>query len=650
MQTLMRRCSILLVIALTAVAVGCAGGQKKADDKPTGPTVPSYFEEIPASTVYFFGGTEPVPEEFTRAAFEYLDGIAKASDDPGEPVEFLRSELGGELSPEGLATIGLSPTPRFATYAYGFNPMVRFSVADKTEFQGFVERFAQQYGVDYEEKTHDGKQYYLIDEGSDSIIYRFTASEFVMAGVADDDLEAFIPHFLGIKKPAESLAGQNEFMTMTERYGFERSIGGYFDLLKFAGINAGNIQMQGEAATFVENGPMKVDPPSHVKNGEVCLSELARIASWTPRLVMGFRTYSDEEVDVAFGAQLDPELAKEMVKARGEVPGYGSALMENALVSIGLGVDVGGLINAGGTWARQVQQEPFQCRDLDDFNIYAQQIIAMGGQSPPAISGLQGYSALLESVRVKYDDTNGAIYEPSLVTALRSSDPESLMMFASQMAPMLQSLQLKAGGEPVVVEPLNQAYPGLVESTALMTNEFIALAFGPGMSDKLSKMLKGEKDEQPPFLTMRARTGEAVSTITADLRKIIENATVQQPPRNLTEEEIALAGKYVDRVEGVMPDGQQTFEFSVTLDEDTVFFNYADSGPDFEDGWLEQFDSESQREFRALMRVLGAPSRPSRSAPPTAVEARPRETEEAPAERTVEEKPDSGDEPATEEK
>lgn len=596
----MRTCSFLLVTALVAVAVGCAGGQKKADQKPTGPTIPGYFEEIPSNTFFFLGGAEPVPEEFTRSTLEYISGAAAASDDPGQRAEFLKAEMGGSIDLEGLAEIGLSPTPRFAVYSHGFTPMVRFSLADASKFQSFVETYSQQYGLDYEEHAHDGQKYFLVDDGSNAIIYRFSRAEFVAAVVSDKDVEAFLPYFFGTKKPAQSLAAKDEFTEMAKRYGFERSIGGYVDFLRLAGVAAGNLEMEGDAARFVENGPMK---PEY--RDEVCQKEFARIAAWMPRFVMGFRTYSDEKIDVAMGAVLDPELANELEKARGQLPGYKSSLMGESLAVVGLGLDIGGAIQAGSTWARQVQQEPMQCGHFREYNIYAQQIVAMGGQAPSSISGLQGHSALLHSLRIKYNDTDGTYYEPSLATALRSQDPETLMMFASQMAPMLRSLQLKADGEPVVVEQLDNAYPGLVESTALMTNEVIGLAFGPGMSDELVEMLDAATDEQPPFLMMRARTGEAVSTMVADLRTIIDDAANNKQSRNLTDEDIALARKYVDRIEGVFPDKTQSFEVSVTLEADTVFLNYADSGPDMDEGWMETFDAKSREEQRALIKVLG---------------------------------------------
>jgi hypothetical protein len=621
-------------MAFATLFVGCAGGQEKDDAEPTGPTVPSYFEEIPSSTIFFVGGTEPVPEEFTRATLEYMEGATAATGNPGAQAEFLRSELGGSYSLDGLSNIGLSSTPRFAFYSYGFIPMLRFTLADATKFQGFVERYSQQYGLEPEERSHDGKKYFVLEGREEHAIYRFSKTEFVMAFVNDQQIEAFVPHFFGTKKPEASLAGENEFLTFTERYGFERSIGGYFDVLKWAGVASGNIQMEGDAANFVDNGPLQPQLAGRM-DAETCKAELARIAAWTPRLVMGFREYSDESVDMGFGVVLDPELAQEMKKARGEVPGYGSSLMDNALASVGFGLDMAGMIEAGSAWGRRVQQEPFQCRGFKDLNIYAQQIIGAGGQAPAAVSGIQGFSALLDGVRIKYNQTHGTHYQPSVATALRSQDPQTLMMFASQVAPMLQSLQLKADGEPVMVEQLDAAYPGIVESTALMTNEFIGVAMGPGMADKLSTMLQGEKDEQPPFFVAEARTGEAVSTMVADLRSIIDGAEKNMQARNVTQEDITLARKYVDRIEGIFPDGEQIFEVSMTLDEDTVFMNYADSGPDLEEGWLAEFDAESQEEARALMKVLGLNRR---GGPPvmrerrrpsdTAVEAVP--TEEAP--------------------
>ncbi|MGM0558318.1 MAG: hypothetical protein ACQEVA_18180 [Myxococcota bacterium] len=626
----MKRCVFLLSVGFLALSVGCAGGQKKADEKPTGPTVPSYFEEIPSSTLFFAGGTEPVPEEFTRSTLEYLDGAVKASDQPGQRAEFLKAEMGGSFDIDGLAEIGLGPTPRFAIYSYGFTPVMRFSLADATKFQAFVETYAQQYGLDFEERAHDGNKYFLVDEGPNSVIYRFSQTEFVAAVVSDKDHEAFLPYFFGTKKPAQSLAAKNEFGEMVDRYGFERSIGGFVDFLKFAGVAAGNIQIEGDAGQFVENGPMNIDPPN-----ETCGAEFARIAAWTPRFVMGFRKYSGDEVDVAVGAVLDPDLAQELKKARGEMPGYGSTLMAESLVVAGLGIDIGGAISAGSVWAQNVQQQPFQCPDFREINTYAQQIVAMGGQAPPAISGVQGYSALLHSLSIKYNETDGTYYEPSLATALRSMDPQTLMMFASQMAPMLQSLQLKADGEPVVVEQLDNAYPGLVESTALMTEQFIGLAFGPDMSDELVEMLDGQRDDQPPFFMMRARTGETVSSMVADLRAIIDQAEQQKAKRNLTDEDITLARKYVDRVEGMFPDEEQTFEVSMTLEQDAVFLNYADEGPDLDEGWMSAFDAQSREESEALMKVMGFGTRagyPDARPGPAKIEEVPkgRETEDAP--------------------
>ncbi len=122
---------------------------------------PDYLKYIPADTPFLFAALGPLPADY--AAREYVSRLA-AYERVRPAVERLRKrrpkemrrlgflvrlqvallgELGGTVSPEKLAAIGMNPSTVGVLYGLGMNPVVRIRLSDPARFAAVLDRMAR---------------------------------------------------------------------------------------------------------------------------------------------------------------------------------------------------------------------------------------------------------------------------------------------------------------------------------------------------------------------------------------------------------------------------------------------------------------------------------------------------------------------------
>ena len=626
-----RRFLLSLVVSLLAVSLGgCAGSKGKDDDEQTQQSrLPAYFEEIPADTFFFAGGTEPIPAELvasTLSSFDTLleweeeinsldsslettadDAVEAAKDEPEALIDLLVEEMGGELNADGLEKIGLSASPRVAAYSVGTVPVVRFELSDEEKFLAFVDRLEKTLGQQSTNLSHQKTSYRRYSEAgrSSHLLLRTTANEAVIAVAEEGVFELFLPYFTGAKKPKVSLADDNEFLRTVETNGFERFGAGYVDLEQIVAYATGTETPEGITKAILDRSDFEM------KQSEACKAETLRLVRMMPKLVGGFRHYDKNTIDVAFGAELEESIARELSKTVVGAPGHDTAFAQKSLIEIGLGIDVGQLIEFAAGQARKVRAKQFQCEEFADINQGAGMLMGVTGSVPQAVRKLAGFNLLIRNVLLEWradDSKNGTlVFIPRILGALRTEQPEALMYLVRSQVPETKGLQPKPDGKPVAIPTPSDAYEGIIEPILLMTERGLAVSVGPKMAEEARGVLGAKEAATTPALIARLNLGDPARELVGNMETLVDKAEADKDARGLTDEDIAGARRAIAVVKGFLPEGPWAATFTTEFSEFGVLLAYRDQGAlDFE--LEDKLGETTEADFKALEKVLGAPN------------------------------------------
>lgn len=637
-----RKYSLSIFVALLAALAlaGCAGSGTK-DDDPTkqGPTLPAYFEEIPADTFFFVGGSEPVPRELVastlskadamrqlfgeygtelddeidhpagdvegRVDFSGGDAAAAEQDAAEDPANWLVEQMGGELDVEGLEELGVSSNPHIAAYAVGTIPVIRVGLADAEKFANFVAEAEAREGISPVELEHRGVKYRRYDNpGEDNAaLVRWDDDEVVLAVVPEQFAESFLPYFVGVEKPKQSMADDNTFARVADRHGFESFGAGYLDLESVIAFGAGGHEPSEVTKKFLDPANFEMsDEPG-------CEQEYMRVSRMMPRLVGGFRHYDDQLTDFAFGAELEESLAQGLAATVSGVPGYESEFAQRSLLEIGFGINMGKMIDFMSERARDIESQPFECPELQEWNEMATNMQRTSGQIPPAMRKLAGFNLLLRNVLLEGKSIDGSFTTlaiPRAVAALRTDDPEALMFLVGQVFPAAGQLNPRPDGHPVPVPQAADAYEGIIDPGLLMTGRGLALSVGPQMTEHAKATLDAEEGVTSPALILRVNLGDPAREFVVDLREIVDQAEGDLDERGLDQEDIEASRRAISVLEDALPEGAWTAAVTSEFSNYGVLFSYRDQGPVLDLSWIDKMDDTSDEDFEALGRVLGA--------------------------------------------
>jgi hypothetical protein len=629
---------VLLVGA--AMAAGCAGSSPKDDQDPTAEGgLPAYFEEIPADTFFFVGGSEPVPTELVASTLEKIDmaynwwseyekgfdsyeaaleqqseaiaemegeAAAKMDDAAADEDEdlWIVEQMGGDIDAEGLQELGLSANPRIAAYMVGSVGVARISLSDADKFGAFVDELESLgKGVDIGDGEHEGVSYRRYQNAGEVILLRWDDHEAVAALMVEESEEVFTPYFVGAKKPETSLADDNVFERVAERNGFLPYAAGYFDFERFISYSAGAWEPTGVSKELLADADLEMH------KSEECKADYIRLASMVPRFVGGMRHYDATSTDVAFGVELDEDLARELAATVTGTPGHETDIAEKSLFELGFGVDLGKMLDFAVGRARDIQMEPFQCQELAEFNQNAQMLVASSGQVPPSVRKLAGFNVLLRNLELDWDSpaskTSAALIVPRAIGALRTDDPEAFMFLVSQFFPQAQKLQVKSDGKPVKLPIPPDAYEGLVEPLLLMTQRGLAISLGPTMVDNTRRVLDATEGATSPAMVMRLNLGDPARELLDSISKLIDEAEAEKDARELSDDQIQGARNALAVMKDVLPEGPWRAALTTEFSDNGVLFAYRDEGPALDFDWDKLEDSATEADFDALERVLG---------------------------------------------
>lgn len=659
---------LVLLIALAIALPSCRGTKK--DTAPTEQNrIPSFFEEIPADTIFFVGSRKPVPKSFVesmvsgaetwRKLFDELDSDAldtldmeEVDDEDVDPfVAFIKEEFGETITIENVEKMGFDSTPRFALYGLGTVPVFRLGLEDGEKLREVVARYRKEFDPEWTRREVAGVGYweYVVPESTfddtfaverermsigatgrgtgqpvgqgeveakpeqDDVasftLFRITDDEVIITFVNEDTREQALPYFLGIKKPAKSLATSSRVQEIASRHGLEQWFVAFFDIGTTAEILKDPTV---EPTTVTERVLQAEDPWSDYS--EACREDTARLMSPMTVFYGGLREYSDSVTDMVFGLELEEDAARRLADLRAGTPGYSTKVGQDAILMAGWGIRTGEVVGLVSEIAKDIETEPFECEEYEEMNRTSKTMARAQMNMPAWAAAIDGFSVLLHSIGFEIKDgPDGAatkpIVKPRALAVLDTNKPESLLFFAQTFLPEVKDLNLRPDGVPVTIPGAAAAYEGLIEPVVFMTRDGIGASVGEDMKEEAVALLRADEPVTSPIFAMRANLGEAARVTLGELDDVIDAAAANRAERNLTEKDIAQSKKLVADLQALFADRRLVAGFTVEIDDYGVLMSYRSEGAAWDVDWEEQFSGFDER-FDALERVLGTYEEP----------------------------------------
>lgn len=480
---------------IAAVLIVAAGGAAAFGawhygllEVPTGTTTAgsSLNDHVPADTLFYAGGLEPVPYRETMEAFS-----AEMTTLSEEDMAELRSELTDEdmtdgvrllvglffeLSdlgfPEAMSSLGIGDELEYATYGIGLAPVYRMSVDNPEQFTATLDRVEGEMDIAPLDVTREGsyaiRRYELIpaNENSEAIPLAIGVSEEQVVAYLDSaDLggEELVSLATGQSMPDDSLADSDRLESMVERHGFLPYGMGY---LSFEEMVSAFVNPEGNRASRALDRAMIEDPELAEQltemRSEACRTDYTGLAADWPGISMGYTELSlDSRPSMAMDMVIDirdQQTLEGLQSLRGHIPSHLLSDDPELLIGAALGINADALPGfVRESWQRFTQAD-FTCPTLVEAqNEMRQQNPAMMGPAMSFAEGLKGISITVLDVVLpeQPEGKAGAGFTPEsadAVVGVHADDPQGLISMAAAMVPAVAQIDIPDDGSAVALE------------------------------------------------------------------------------------------------------------------------------------------------------------------------------------------------------
>lgn len=485
-----------LFLGLAVIAVLSVGGyliyNKSKNDTGSSGTFTSagmndasrdLLSYVPADTVVFFGGLEPMPLQNMLDVLAPHYGWVKDMDFSRE-LAVIGDEPAGLKMVFGLSTeyvnlfkdiksaaakLGVGATVNSALYTVGAIPVMRIKLTDSAAFNAFIQRaetavnvkpeMMQHAGVDY--RTYSFSHAGSADSGAVKLVIGVNQDYAIITlntPVEDGSTRNII---LGSSKPNNSLAQQTILQDIQGKHGFHGAYLGYVnhqEIMK--GLTASNSNSFGQMIdTIIKIADGGVSPASPLAliQTPACQTELAAITHTWPRTVFGYTKLDLNSKPQRMAARMlientDAAFMQQMQKLRGFIPASITDIGKQPVFGLGFGLNMDEVAPFIGTVVDGVAQKEYQCAVLAQMKqqlVDANPVLGIGMMSG-MVAGIQGVSATVLDIDMDLNQF-GAPDVKSLdaIITLSAKNPQTLLSTLGRMQPALQSLQIPADGTPV---------------------------------------------------------------------------------------------------------------------------------------------------------------------------------------------------------
>lgn len=484
-------------VIATLVAAAVIGGGAYYALQYKGASQASSLSYVPADTLVFAGGLEPMSwsqlaafrdsfafsgsPESTRKVIEELlksEAEGKSQTPPGMQLlislyaDYLAAVTAKDFSP---AVLGLGEQIDSAFYTVGALPVLRLKLQDEAAFDTFLAKAASRFKLQPQTGTVDGFNYqrYALNQDEKQPVFLaigkrdgFLVITLDLGTLAAGKQEMALA--FGLSKPTQSLASSGVLEGMMKENG----------LLPFS---LGYLNHEGLMKTLTRaDSPLAIllDKVSEGKSAAslaayrtpACQSEIEGMAALWPRSVFGYTEFDGSGSPIRANSlfkmvSTDKATMDQLQKLRGFLPDFSAAPSQ---FSYQLGFNMDELTPVvTSLWSRATQAK-FSCEPLVEVQARLRELNpGLLGAMTGMMQGVQGASINLQELSLKPAVSGSdmpVIEKLSFIATFSGKQPQQMWSMLAMTQPQLAATPLPADGQSIELPlPLPVTLPGKVK-------------------------------------------------------------------------------------------------------------------------------------------------------------------------------------------
>jgi len=504
---------LLAIGTVSLLMVAACGKSEDAVEVAIEKTDSTLFDYVPADTPYLAGNLQPTPDEVievflqrfqpvidsvqtelgkARQAME--DGTApNQGDDGAKLVHAILQELDGNLSRQGMESLGFDLRSHKVVYGMGVFPVIRIGLSDADALRATIQRVLANAEIDAPELEHQGVSYWLlsdVDTADEPVgiyvsIFADHLAMSIFPPLAETEL---LPAFLGLETPGDSNAA-TRLAELNAEHGYTPYGSGILDLDRlveeFISPDAIMARVMATSSDF--------DPAEMTAE---CKTEIRDIVSNSPRMTMGVQELTTSAIAMQYRVETKTTLAQKLVGLVAEIPVANP--LSDRILEFSFGMRFGAVRDFLREKVVAIMESPYQCEHLQSINESATEAFTQLNQPmPPLVNNFRGLRLSLRDIT----ETNSMPVNGHGLIAVHVDQPEMFVGMAQMFLPDLSELTLSPGEPPVQLPASLLPIPDVVAFAALSTDA-IGLSIGDGEEASLPGYLEEEAGPAGTFMSI----------------------------------------------------------------------------------------------------------------------------------------------------
>ncbi len=498
--------------------VGCSNSDEETASSANFAAAGALLDYVPADSPYVLASITPLPDDVMDklepgidrilAAYESLLQelfvMAKAEinesdegDEEAEKIAAVVGELSSLFSIDGLRGAGFDRESRSVLYGNGMLPVLRIEVTDGALFEAALVRIEESSGERMSIATISSNQVRFVASEDVKLLIAVLDKQVVIsvapAGFSDDQLSTL----LGFTAPASNISDSGKLQSIADEYGFSDYFIGYFDIAEMANTFTGGASGLDAALIALMD--------DHDEVSEVCRAEIRSMAGVVPLAVMGYTGITTEQFNSKVVVALRSDIAEGLTKLTAPVAGLGSDL--GGLMSFGMSLDIKAMREFVETRLDALEADPYMCEQFAAMDEgVAQARVALQQPVMPMVYDFRGFVARIDNIEGLNIATQAPPTSVDGQFLLAMDNAPAMVSLGTMFSPELAGLDLKADGEPVLLDlPQAQMLGGDVYIA--MNDDAVAMSVGDGAESRLGDMLTADAVDDGTFFSFSMDAG-----------------------------------------------------------------------------------------------------------------------------------------------
>jgi hypothetical protein len=497
---------LLAIGTLSLLMVAACGKSEDAVEVAIEKTDSTLFDYVPADTPYLAGNLQPIPDEvievflqrFEPVLASVQDELAKArqtleDEDGSRLISAILQEFDGNLSRQGMESLGFDLRAHKVVYGMGVFPVIRIGLSDADALRATIQRVLANAEFDAPELVHQGVSYWRLSDvdtadapvGIYVSIFADHLAMSIFPPLAETEL---LPAFLGLEMPGDSNAA-TRLAELNAKHSYTPYGSGIldFDQLVEEFISPDTIMAQVMATTG------DFDPAEMTAE---CKTEIRGIVSNSPRMTMGVQELTTSAIAMQYRVETETTLAQQLAGLVADIPIADP--LSDRLLELSFGMRFGAVRDFLREKVVAIMESPYQCEHLQSINQSATEAFTQLNQPmPPLVNNFRGLRLSLSEIL----ETNSMPVNGRGLIAVHVEQPEMFVGMAQMFLPDLSELTLAPGDPPVQLPASMLPIPDVVAFAALST-EAIGLSIGDGEEAGLPAYLEEEAGPEGTFMSI----------------------------------------------------------------------------------------------------------------------------------------------------